>query len=543
MNQNLTKLYEGANASGATPNLIYVPILDARTLTQIKVKTDENVSGADAVFELKLNGAVITGAEAITITSGTKIGTVGSLSIALVEGDELVLNLLSGSVSSPVTLNLKTTKTVNTDELTEVTDKKFVTDAEKTKLAALSGSNSGDQTLNGLLPSQTGNSGKVLQTDGTNASWQTPSGGGSGFTDTQVAITGYDNLITTVSGRYAFTVMRAFTLNDIFASVRVVSSSGNLTIDVKLNGSSIFTTDKITIEASEYSSISAATPPNITTTAFAQGDIVTVDITAAGTGAIFGSLFFKHMIINPFSIESLDFPAARYIDYDPASDFYAAVADTNDVPVPYDLSGNGNHGAVGDASFKPRLSRANHLNGFPTFFFNNDATGFATGNQYYWTLPDLSAITAGGEAFAVLKYNFNPDSTNELGAGLWNFGTQAAPNAIPYKNSDGNIYDDFGSTVRKGFNAGGNANYNNQWFIYSAKSSSGDWQAYRNGSQITSIGTNTVAFTSAPTIGHSNVGSNYYFSGWLARFIFFTPALSDADSVAFANQLKAKYGL
>lgn len=34
--------------------------------------------------------------------------------------------------------------------------------------------------LNALLPSQSGNSGKVLQTDGTNATWETVSGGGGG---------------------------------------------------------------------------------------------------------------------------------------------------------------------------------------------------------------------------------------------------------------------------------------------------------------------------------------------------------------------------
>lgn len=46
--------------------------------------------------------------------------------------------------------------------------------------ATISGTNTGDQTLNSLLPTQTGNNGKALVTDGTNASWQTVSGGGSG---------------------------------------------------------------------------------------------------------------------------------------------------------------------------------------------------------------------------------------------------------------------------------------------------------------------------------------------------------------------------
>lgn len=44
---------------------------------------------------------------------------------------------------------------------------------------------SSDQTLNSLLPTQTGNNGKFLQTDGSNVSWQTASGG-SGLTQPQV---------------------------------------------------------------------------------------------------------------------------------------------------------------------------------------------------------------------------------------------------------------------------------------------------------------------------------------------------------------------
>jgi hypothetical protein len=49
----------------------------------------------------------------------------------------------------------------------------------------LSGTNTGDQTLNGLLPTQTGNSGKFLATDGSNASWATASGGGTSTADSQ----------------------------------------------------------------------------------------------------------------------------------------------------------------------------------------------------------------------------------------------------------------------------------------------------------------------------------------------------------------------
>ena len=62
--------------------------------------------------------------------------------------------------------------------MSDSTNKRFVTDAEKTVIGDTSGENTGDQTLNSLLPTQSGNNGKFLTTDGTDASWGTPAGGG-----------------------------------------------------------------------------------------------------------------------------------------------------------------------------------------------------------------------------------------------------------------------------------------------------------------------------------------------------------------------------
>lgn len=82
------------------------------------------------------------------------------------------------------------------------TSHKFVTASDITKLSNLSGTNTGDQDLSGLVPktttingnalssnvtldiddvapTQTGNSGKVLKTDGTNATWQDEAGWGA----------------------------------------------------------------------------------------------------------------------------------------------------------------------------------------------------------------------------------------------------------------------------------------------------------------------------------------------------------------------------
>ncbi len=102
---SLTKIYDGNDISGAVPNVVYLPILKNGTIVSIDVLTDLNVSGANAVFSVSKNGAVISGLSP-TIAIGSRIGTVSGLNIAVVKGDEIILNLVSGAVSSPITFNL-----------------------------------------------------------------------------------------------------------------------------------------------------------------------------------------------------------------------------------------------------------------------------------------------------------------------------------------------------------------------------------------------------------------------------------------------------
>lgn len=76
----------------------------------------------------------------------------------------------------------------------------------------------------------------------------------------------------------------ALTITDIRASLLTASSSGAVTIDVNKNGSTILST-KLTIDANEKTSETAATPAVLTSTALADDDEITVDIDGAGTGA------------------------------------------------------------------------------------------------------------------------------------------------------------------------------------------------------------------------------------------------------------------
>jgi hypothetical protein len=91
--------------------------------------------------------------------------------------------------------------------------------------------------LNNLLPSQSGNAGKYLQTDGTNANWVTNSGGGSGWSLTGNAGTTSSNFLGTIDNqpltfktnnvsRMAIAEDGKVTINDRVSVNKTVDNSG-----------------------------------------------------------------------------------------------------------------------------------------------------------------------------------------------------------------------------------------------------------------------------------------------------------------------------
>ena len=66
----------------------------------------------------------------------------------------------------------------------------------------------------------------------------------------------------------------AFTATDIIATLGTAGTDATVIMDVHLNGTTIMTTDKLDIETGEFSTETAATPPALTTTAFAAGDLL-----------------------------------------------------------------------------------------------------------------------------------------------------------------------------------------------------------------------------------------------------------------------------
>jgi hypothetical protein len=103
------------------------------------------------------------------------------------------------------------------------------------------------------------------------------------FSDTQTVETG--------DGKFIFAIpsdLDGLRLVDADAYVTTVSSSGTPTVQIRNVTDSVdILSTRITIDASEFTSYTAATPPVINTANddVATGDRIAIDVDVAGTGA------------------------------------------------------------------------------------------------------------------------------------------------------------------------------------------------------------------------------------------------------------------
>lgn len=98
-----------------------------------------------------------------------------------------------------------------------------------------------------------------------------------------VAVGDESTSATVVSAAVTFRMPRAVTLSAVYANVTTAATGGTLLqLDVKKNGVSIFST-KITLDATEKTSVTAATPAVLSTTSISADDQMTVDVVAVGS--------------------------------------------------------------------------------------------------------------------------------------------------------------------------------------------------------------------------------------------------------------------
>lgn len=106
-----------------------------------------------------------------------------------------------------------------------------------------------------------------------------------------VAVSDETTAIEAGTGTITFRAPYALTLTGVRASLATASSSGVVTFDINVNGSTILST-KLTIDANEKTSETAATAAVISNTAIADDDEITIDIDTAGTGAAGAKITF-----------------------------------------------------------------------------------------------------------------------------------------------------------------------------------------------------------------------------------------------------------
>lgn len=98
-----------------------------------------------------------------------------------------------------------------------------------------------------------------------------------------IAVSDETTALTTGTGKVSFRMPYAFTLTDVRASVSTAATGGTLlTVDVNESGVTILST-KLTFDASEKTTTTAATPRVISDTSLADDAEITVDIDAVGS--------------------------------------------------------------------------------------------------------------------------------------------------------------------------------------------------------------------------------------------------------------------
>lgn len=99
-----------------------------------------------------------------------------------------------------------------------------------------------------------------------------------------VALSDETTAITTGNAKTTIRAPFAMTLTSVRANLNTASTSGIPTVDININANTILST-KLTIDANELTSVTAATAAVISSASIANDDIITFDIDVAGTGA------------------------------------------------------------------------------------------------------------------------------------------------------------------------------------------------------------------------------------------------------------------
>lgn len=150
----------------------------------------------------------------------------------------------------------------------------------------------------------------------------------------------------------------------------------------------------------------------------------------------------------------------------------------------------------------------------------------------YFTVPSMSSLTAGA-IVQVLKV------TDITTSGGDDFGSSVDTSHYPNAAGATQIYDDFGSTVRKGLLTSV-LTILNTWHVVYKWSASNDWGLMQDYATVFTTATSTVGFSSTPRIGFN--GTQYMKCDIAATYLFSVKP-SAATLAKLRARIEQKYGV
>jgi hypothetical protein len=110
----------------------------------------------------------------------------------------------------------------------------------------------------------------------------------SASTEIQLAVSDESTALTSGTSKVTFRMPYAMNVSSVRASLTTAQTSGSIfTVDINESGTSILST-KLTIDNTERTSVTAATPAVLSDTSLADDSEITIDIDQVGDGTAKG---------------------------------------------------------------------------------------------------------------------------------------------------------------------------------------------------------------------------------------------------------------
>lgn len=196
-----------------------------------------------------------------------------------------------------------------------------------------------------------------------------------------------------------------------------------------------------------------------------------------------------------------------------------------------DISGQGNHGTQATSVNRARLV-TNHVNSNNTIFFEADS-------QQRYLIPNVFSASSEGAMYIVCAMNADIPSTTAR-SGLHGIRGDGLVGHYPF--TDGIIYDNFLSTVRKTV---GNPSVDMRSFHLAGFTSKSGYYSYKlDAASFFETTSNVVGANSGYSYGSTNSGAGgiVYASVYQSDLVLVSPALSSGDNAKMEGFLAHKHG-